>query len=202
MEDECRDEVEENVQAESEEDDDSDSSSDQESDEEPAAKKQKNNKLPDDYRSQYFYERGLFALAAIVAHKVKDSHPNYVSAEQGLPTTVPVWVEHFSSRGMAAPTPDLVQFVTEMDKHFHYIHGDSVQKEKGLLTSFSDLMKTVCPIIPSKIVRAFARLRILVRVRALNKRNRDQKKEDKEKEKEDKDTRQGKVNRQRYLSSM
>lgn len=195
-------EVEESDQESEEESDEDSEESDEGSDvqsdyEEPAAKKAKfaDDKPPEDHVNHAFYERGLYALASIVAYKIKKKSPEYISEVNPVPTDYPVWVEHFSVRGMAPPSAQLIDFVKVMDRNFHNLHGESVQKDKGLVKLFQNHIKVTAPKIPKLIVSVFAKLRILIRVRALNKRNKDQKKVAAQQNKLDKNSRQANVNK-------
>jgi hypothetical protein len=189
-------EIEEGEEGDDDEDVSDDDEEESDTEETPARKKIKLHiEPPEDYMSHAFYERGLFALSSIVAYKVKSKSPEYIDTSQKLPSNYPIWIEHYSSRGMSPPTAQLVGFVKLMDKHFHHIHGESILKDKGLIKLFTNHMQVIAPEIPKTIVSVFAKLRILVRVRALNKRNRNKKKEDAAREKQDKNSRQANVNR-------
>jgi hypothetical protein len=191
-------EIEEEEEADDDEEDSNDDEEESESEETTPARKKIRLHIepPEDYMSHAFYERGLFALSSIVAFKVKSKSPEYTdTSHQKLPSNYPIWIEHYSSRGMSPPTAQLVDFVKLMDRNFHNIHGESILKEKGLVKLFTNHMHVMAPEIPKNIVSVFAKLRILVRVRALNKRNRNKKKEDAARAKHDKNSRQANVNR-------
>lgn len=144
----------------------------------PKRKKQKIYEAPEDCNSNHlFYSSGLHALASILANQLKNRFPQYTSAESQLPTKFPTWIAHYSTRGMCPPTEDLVDMVKNLDKLFNNIHGQSINKGRGLVKSFVNIVTTENS-YPSKVVSAFAVLRILIRVRALNKRNKNQKQEE------------------------
>ena len=181
---------------EEEEEDGSDDDDESYEEEEPATKKLKRQvNPPEDYMSHAFYERGLYAIASIIAFKVRNKLPDFKDSNKKLPTKCPTWIEHYSARGMCPPTTQLVDFVKVMDRNFHNIHGETILKEKGLVKTFTSLIQITAPQIPCQIVSVFAKLRILIRVRALNKRNKDQKKEDALHDKLDKNSRQAQVNK-------
>lgn len=185
-------EMSEEDETESEEEE----SEEEDEDYQPEKKKTKMHLLPpEDYNGNAFYDQGLSALASIVAYKVKNKLPEYVSAENSLPTNYPVWIEHFSETGMSPPTGQLLDYVRQMDRKFHNIHGESVLKDSKLVQMFVDHMQVSASNIPTQLVRVFIKLRILVRVRALNKRNNNQKKDAANKAKFDKDCRQAEVNK-------
>lgn len=192
-------ESEENTDSEGESDSEEESDGEEESEDEedqPATKKMKVClPPPEDYISHAFYERGLDALSAVIAYRVKRKLPEYVDAENPLPTNYPIWIEHYSETGMAPPTPKLIEFVKVLDRLFHNIHGDSILKDKNLVSLFTNHMQITYPNIPKKIVSVYAKLRILIRVRALNKRNKNQKKAAADKDKVEKNSRQAEVNK-------
>jgi hypothetical protein len=181
------------------EEDDSD-----EADVPPQRKKQKVYEAPEDCNFEHlFYASGLHAVASIIAYQLRHTFPQYTSPESELPSQYPIWVAHYSSRGMCPPTDALVEMVGNLDNLFNQIHGQSINKGKGLVKSFVATCRADNESYPAKVVAAFTVLRILIRVRALNKRNKNQKKDEaeqaslakKKSQQEEKNSRQSRVNK-------
>jgi cell division protein FtsL len=151
----------------------------EEADDPPSRKKQKVYVPPEDCNYEHmFYKSGLRAVASIIAYGLRHKFPQLTSSVSQLPAQYPVWVSHYSSRGMCPPTETLVEMVNKMDTIFIKIHGDSIQKGKGVARRFIELITSDNASYPKEVVAAFAVLRILIRVRALNKRNKNQKQEE------------------------
>lgn len=125
----------------------------------------------DDSPQTSLYDEGILGLARIMVYRKKDKYPELQATEDSSNANqFPAWVDHFSKHGHATPTPKFHHQVRQMDSAFLMLHKDSVDKDKCVIQRFTKQVAQLGVDLPLKLIKAFGKLRLYVRLRVLNTR--------------------------------
>lgn len=96
------------------------------------------------------YQDGILSIASIVAHRLKDPHPDLVgdpsNEEQPI---LPEWLQSHATTTSIQPSVIMKKAALNLDSTFILQHGKiSVDKEPGVLRRFTDQVSTQFPEIP------------------------------------------------------
>lgn len=69
------------------------------------------------------------------------------------------------------PNNEVVQWVHDMENVFLQIHGEEFSDRVNIKRKLIDAMEATCPHVPNKVIQVFARSRIHMRCKFLNKKN-------------------------------
>jgi hypothetical protein len=122
-----------------------------------------------------FYNSGIHALAGITAFRHRVKHPHLQDPCSSRLEKLPAWVEPYSRTGRASPTPNFADNVCKMDnvfKQMHFSQPDLVDRERAVVARFVERVLANEIEVPEEVAWTFGRLRLLARLRALNKSKR------------------------------
>lgn len=112
---------------------------------------------------------GLCYISGWIAKKLKDKHPHlgkYTfqrSREDGS------WVSELSVGGLTEPSSEFESVITKMEHVFNKFVGEGLPKTVGLKKKLIKTIKEEVKHVDDEIVNLFARRRIIMRVKYLNK---------------------------------
>jgi hypothetical protein len=84
------------------------------------------------------------------------------------------WIERLSRGGLTTPSKDLVEIVRVGNEIFEKIHSKEfnwLKADDKLVGNFLKILQKKFPTASSKLLRRFARTRIFIRIRFLNRTN-------------------------------
>lgn len=122
-------------------------------------------------------------LAGWIAWKFKKNNPELSkSRRETLPTHVTdhtyakrtgtqssSWINRVSYGGLTKPTDEVLQWVRSMEVVFIQIHGDEFTDRANIRKSLICELEAECPVVPPMVINLFARSRIYMRCKFLNK---------------------------------
>jgi len=123
--------------------------------------------------SSYF--QGVIGIAGIVAYRLRKRFPQLSSGTAIASGVLPQWVEPYSKSGRSVPSDEFESAARQMDVIFRRMHNEKksyVDTEAFVLKRFNQEVVKLSIQIPIEVVALFGRLRLLVRVRCINKNRR------------------------------
>ena len=121
-------------------------------------------------------ELGLMYFAGYLAHKFRSE-----LRELGEPTArlneseLPSWLKCLSRGGLIHPTADFVQQIKSFEHYFYLLHGEGVSHDKNVVHKLSVILLEKFPGVNAKLVRKYAFVRTMFRIRYLNDKISDEK---------------------------
>lgn len=79
------------------------------------------------------------------------------------------WIDRVSYGGLTKPTDQVLKWVRDMESVFIQTHGDEFVDRSNIKTRLVYRLQSECPEIPKLIINLYARTRIFIRCKFLNK---------------------------------
>lgn len=122
-------------------------------------------------------------LAGWIAWKYKKSYPEFSkSKRETLPSYVTdhtyakrigiqssSWIDRVSYGGLTKPTDEVLQWVRRMEHVFIQTHGDEFTDRVNIKKRLISELEAECTDVPSLVINLYARSRIYMRCKFLNK---------------------------------
>jgi len=122
------------------------------------------------------YLQGVTGLAGIVAFRLMHKFPYLADLSKSALGPLPQYVEPYSKPGRCVPAEFLDKAAQEMDKEFRQLHNHKkyfVHNERNAVKNFcSAINKMNLQNIPKEAVALFGRLRLMERIRCINRQQR------------------------------
>jgi hypothetical protein len=131
----------------------------------------------DDSNKSEFYRQGVMGLASVCAFRLHTKYPylRKVDAEVRCgqqAADFPGWVQPYCEQGTMAPSALLDNASKTMDEVFLKMHEDKYDSQPKVLQRFKDTCAEQNVGLPEEVVGLFGYLRILSRIRSLNRLDR------------------------------
>jgi hypothetical protein len=115
---------------------------------------------------------GLAYIAGWIAKKHKSSHPELgdytYRVREDHTYALPSWIQQLSYGGLIEPSPEWCLDVSKMDKYFLEHHGDSFVKGRNVVKNLTDQLSAMFPSLDKDVIKTFAKIRTIIRLRFLN----------------------------------
>lgn len=124
---------------------------------------------------------GLIYIAGFLAKKHKEKYPElgkytYETQNTNLHDyTLPSFLQHLSFGGLMDPSEEWKAKVFKMDKYFQKFHNDSFMVKKNIVEKTTDYLSTKIADVPEELLKSFCKLRVIVRIKFLNKKQEQEK---------------------------
>jgi len=115
------------------------------------------------------YKEGIQGLAGICAFRLMKKYPYLAKAEASILQQVPQWVEPYSATGRTMPSALLSRAAMKMDEVFLGMHTQFVDRQPKVIKRFFSAVELLDVGLPKEAILLFGKLRLLVRVRCLNR---------------------------------
>ncbi|KAJ6648509.1 Transposable element P transposase, partial [Pseudolycoriella hygida] len=128
-------------------------------------------------------EDGLEYLAGWIAWKFKKKHPEFSKTRRetlsshitdhtyakriGIESSS--WIDRVSYGGLTKPSNEVMQWVRRMENVFIEIHGDEFNNRMNIRKLLISELEAECKEVPSLVINLYARSRIYMRCKFLNK---------------------------------
>lgn len=123
-------------------------------------------------------------IAGWIAWKFKKANPAFSkSRRENCPTHIsdhtyvkrnaafsPSWIDSISYGGLTKPTEEVMQWVRNMETVFVRIHGDEFTNRNNIKKQLIEEMEAQCRSVPKEVIALYARSRIFMRCKYLNKK--------------------------------
>ncbi|CAB3379322.1 Hypothetical predicted protein [Cloeon dipterum] len=123
------------------------------------------------------YTLGLEGLAAILAFRLRaDSSLVGSTQENDNLSNMPAWISPYSKIGFLNPSDLCKSHVFTLDGIFGQLHGEKwedINMNQGVAKRFEKLCSQKAPEVPLNMVRLFAKLRLLAKMRFKNRKSHD-----------------------------
>lgn len=134
--------------------------------EDDAIEEEQNETEPAKTNSDPVYIAGLESLAGVVAHRLRGKHPEL--AGDGA-VQIPAWVSHYTKKGFKTPSESFRTAATEMDKVFITMHKTGLDSGPKVVRRFVEQVQSLDVDLPVAAILEFGRLRLLTRIRSVNR---------------------------------
>lgn len=115
---------------------------------------------------------GIKYLAGYLAHKANEPALGIVTPSSSVSANTlhnTMWLSQMTSGSFTIPTPELVNYVWQMELYFQAFHGSGL----SLLTcpkvtrTFTRILEEKMPQLPKKVLHLFSKTRTLIRMRVM-----------------------------------
>lgn len=80
------------------------------------------------------------------------------------------WIDHITHGGLTKPTDEVMNWVRSMENVFLQLHDDAFTDRTNIMKNLIQELEEHCAGFPNKVVNLFARSRIYMRCKYLNKK--------------------------------
>jgi hypothetical protein len=126
----------------------------------------------DDISKSQFHKEGVRALASVCAFRLHTKFPYLRKIVDGVPSeavNVPGWVQPYCEKGTTTPSSLLNDASITMEEIFLKMHGDFYDTQPKVIDRFLVTCKGQHVGLPEEVIKLFGYLRILARIRVLNR---------------------------------